>query len=123
MCEGDARGVYYNEPQGCLEVFRPYALPDKSWLRDFLDQFRSQRLRGRGHFNQGHSSFFDFEPGLGGLGGNLFHDDLTLAAFYGDFITGVDSQNLAKMPRDDDLAFGGNYRFHGNTVLPVSRGV
>ncbi len=28
------RAVYYNEPEGHLEVFRPYALPDEGWLEE-----------------------------------------------------------------------------------------
>ena len=35
---GMHRALLYNDPQGSLETFRPYALPDKGWLSEVADR-------------------------------------------------------------------------------------
>jgi DNA segregation ATPase FtsK/SpoIIIE, S-DNA-T family len=36
------RAIYYNEQEGHMETFRPYALPDSAWIKEVAD-----RLKGR----------------------------------------------------------------------------
>ena len=36
------RALFFSEEHGSLEKFRPYALPEPSWLRTFADQLHQR---------------------------------------------------------------------------------
>ncbi len=42
------RALLYNENEGSLETFRPYAMPDAAWLREMADLSVGRRREGRG---------------------------------------------------------------------------
>ncbi len=39
---GLRRALFYNEEEGVLEKFRPYALPEEEWLRLVRDRFAAR---------------------------------------------------------------------------------
>ena len=38
------RAIYYNEQQGYLELFRPYALPSVDWVESVSTRFQAWNL-------------------------------------------------------------------------------
>lgn len=41
------RALFYNEQEGYLETFRPYAQPDAEWIREFGDKLKSAGIGSR----------------------------------------------------------------------------